>query len=377
MNSQNIFSYFGVNLDVRLDSSEYYDYDMSVDYGDYYINILDFTKEIQYDSLAFDSNCLLTGTTIDAEKPLVLEIGVEFTGGTCSYIPQRRTEKGWTLDMVFDRNGLDWISGGTFYFLGVTGETNEYFYLDNNLSFSFSSGGTIDVEAYRYSGYCETLSGWSELGFVDKQSSPVLCTNGTSNDFDITITFERYNYYLECDLENEGGINDLITGWTVVNPWDVLTGATEEVDLASVLNFKWEAEEYKRYGTLRIFLNGNPILKVENWEEVIPSDRFIPTYVSVSGDTDTSCDPPIEHIDMTAEVIYSGITNQYQIFGGGTTGSSDLHLQDTAFEIKSVKFFNEPLHPLNVKHHYITSIKSNFNITECQDDCIETPVGII
>ena len=30
---------------------------------------------------------------------------------------RRRTEKGWTLDFVFNRQGLDWSQGRIFYYI--------------------------------------------------------------------------------------------------------------------------------------------------------------------------------------------------------------------------------------------------------------------
>lgn len=347
MGTQNILNYFGRNIDVVMDWSEFYDYDISTNYSDYHTDILDLTKEIVYDSLVFDSDCLLTGTTIDIEKPLSIEIGQTYTGGTCNYTPRRRTEKGWTIDFVLNKNGLGWISGATIFYMGIIGENNPYVYADNNLSFQFTPTGYFIYRTYRYRGECVTDSGYTETFYIDVGGTEnPLCDVGTSEDFNITITFERNNYYYDCELENEGGINDLIKGYSVTNPKDVMTGATETRTYYSALNDKWESEQTKRLGTLRFFLNGNPIYKMENWEEIIPSDR-------ISGGT------------------------QYYVFGGGTDGVGGLHFRDTQFEIKSIKFFEEPLHPLNVKHHYITTIKPNYNIAECSGPCEEFPDGLV
>lgn len=344
MDTQNI-NKISFNIDVALDSSEFYDYHLNQNYNDYYTDILDLTKEIAYSSLVFDSNCI-TGSTFDSTKPLKLELNVPYTGGTCNYTPIRRTEKGWTIDFVFNRNGLDWISGGTFYFLGVLNSTNPYDYADNSLSFNFSAIGTLDYNVYRYSGYCDTVSGYTESFYTDNQGSGPLCSLGTSNDFEITITFDRYLYYSGCQIDNQGGYNDLITGYTVENPLQAISGATEIITMQPILNEKWEKEQDKRYGTLRFYLNGNPIFKKENWEEVIPSDR-------VSGET------------------------TYQIFGGGTDTGSLIHSTSTNFEVKRVQFYNEPLSPLNVKHHYLTTIKPNYNIVECITGSTQTITGIL
>ena len=48
--------------------------------------------------------------------------------------------------------------------------------------------------------------------------TPSLCSGATTGDFNITITFERNNILDgECEIENLGGVNDLITDTSVSN----------------------------------------------------------------------------------------------------------------------------------------------------------------
>ena len=47
---------------------------------------------------------------------------------------RRRTEKGWTLDFVFNKDGNNWDNGSTFYYWGISGETQENLYADNNIN---------------------------------------------------------------------------------------------------------------------------------------------------------------------------------------------------------------------------------------------------
>jgi len=51
MNNQNILKFFGSRLDVKLDSSEYYDYELSKIGNDYNKEVLDFSGPIFYNSL--------------------------------------------------------------------------------------------------------------------------------------------------------------------------------------------------------------------------------------------------------------------------------------------------------------------------------------
>lgn len=345
MSSQNILKFYGSRLDLRLDTSELYDYEIGKTEYDYDGLVLDFNNDISYSSLIINSSCL--DVPLNDIKPWEIEIDVPYThDNTCDFTVRRRTEDGWTADFVFNRENLPWVSGSTFYYWGIENETDPNNYLDNNLSFSFTSDGRIKWESYRYSGYCHSTNGYSEMSYISSGQTPVLCTGGTSEDFNITITFDR-NTTLEtiCDIENQGGWNDLITGWTVTNPFDVLTGDTEDFDLVEVLNNKWNSERNKRLGTLKIYLNGRPIYKLEDWEEIIPSVR-------------------------------SSINPIVQIWGGGTDGSGGIHTGTTEFNLKRVKYFESPLNFPNIRHHYLVSTKPDYNIIECNEDCVDVITSI-
>jgi hypothetical protein len=135
-------------------------------------------------------------------------------------------------------------------------------------------------------------------------------------------------------LSNEGGWNDLITGVTILNPTDIMTGATEEVSFIEVLNEKWWNERNKRLGVLKIYLNGGLIYKKENWEEVIPSKR-----------------------DVNASIFqkfFSSLSN---------------------LTIKKIKYFEEPLNFLQINHNYLTSIKPYYNITDVTNTCVDVLMG--
>ena len=372
MNGQNILNYYGTKLDIRIDNSEYYDYEIAKNDTDYSTDILDITKPILYSSLLFDS-WYCYNIPINQKIPLEFFINTGITTDNCNFTIQRRTEKGWTIDVMFNRNGLDWTDNSIFYYWGIKNETNPLNYIDNNLSFGFSSNGTIQWKSFRYSGYCELPSGYTTSYYISSGETLPLCSNGTSNDFNITITFERNLYLTDCELLNNGGQNDLITGWTVTNALAVIeTGATENIVIFDDLNKKWVKERDERLGTLKIYHNGNVIYKLKNWEEVIPSLR-------------RSSNPMV------------------QIWGSGTTGCEDLHLGHCDFIFKDIKFYEEPLDFLHIKHNYTNkktltyfgtfllneennyflSIENNylldidniehkmFNINECNVDCIE------
>jgi hypothetical protein len=342
MNSQNIKKFWGTKLDLKLDTSELYDYELGGTEMDYNFLVLDFENEIDYNSLIFDSSCI-TGVTLNSVKPFEFEIDTDYTDFSCDFKVEKRTEKGWTLDFVFNRDSLPWISGNTFYYWGIKNETISSKYLDNNLSFSFTTDGRIKWETYKYSGYCHTTSGYTETSYISSGQTPVMCTDGTQEDFNITITFKRYNeIYGLCDLQNYGGINDLISDYTVLNPTEVLTGVTEDISYTYTLNDRWINEKNKRLGILKIYLNGKPIYKLNNWEEIIPREYENPIV---------------------------------QVWGGGTNNIENLHTGFTQFNLIQVKYFKEPLSFSEINHYYKTSIKPYFNIYECNEICQDIIYG--
>ena len=353
MANQNILRFYGSKLDLKVDYSELYDFELSKVQMDYNEEVLDFDTEITYTGLTIDSSCL-TGLT----SPWEVEVNTRYTGGTCNFKVRRRTEKGWTLDLVFG----SLVTGTTFYYLGIKNDLDDGNYADNNLTFSFTNNKKIKWESYHYSGSCNPDSGYTESYYTLTGNTPELCANGIYDDFNITITFDRYTYLYDCEIENEGGFNDLIlgphavsytdelwapttgdtgsfvsgsfighstqitTGYTMVTgSLNWITGDTK-YSYVEELNKKWAGEKQKRLGTLKIYHNGKRIYKLENFEEIIPSLR-----------------------SSENEIV--------QIFGSNSLNGV----------LKQVKYFEEPLDFVHVNHHYLTSIKPNYSIYGCND----------
>jgi len=449
MNRQNILNYYGSKLDLKLDSSELYDYQLTTNEVDYDTDVLDLTTPITYSTLTIDETLLdasctrdtitlvennnsgltitldydnfiahfglldrytilnndiytFTGITDETHyfkiggfndtlnisdltpstesdiisgfstdlfecssklvnafsccplpqilnsKPWIYRI--DSNGDICPPIVKRRTEKGWTLDFIFNREELSWSSGNTFYYLGVLGNTGTTNYLDNNLSFRFTDDGKVKWFAYRYSGYCDINSGYTETLYASEGTTPVLCVTGDTKDFNLTIVFNRYKEYNGCDLENEGGFNDLIQGSHPVEFVKPLTGITAmtstqivEEDTIEKLNKKWSNERDKRLGDLKFYLNGNLIYTENNWEEVIPSYRNNKTIV--------------------------------QSWGGGFDYSFSTTYETCCFNIKSIKYYEEPLDFIHVKHNFITRL-DDFDFEICNAPCVNDIHGL-
>jgi len=296
----------------------------------------------------------------DITNPTEFIINTGNTYDSTSFVVRNRTEKGWTLDFIFNMNGLYVTSGNTFYYWGIKDETDPAKYIDNNLSFSFTPDNKIQWKKTIYSNYC----GEDSIEVTDGGSTSALCIGGTSDDFNITIVFDR-NFEFDncCDLGNDGGVNDLFTGWTdtfiasgATADFDVVSGfggwggddsaqlamnnyindETEKVTILT-LNENWYAERYKRLGTLKIYFNGRLVYKNTKWEEVIPIQR-------------------------------SSLNDIVQVLGGGTTGSGGIHLGTCQYEIKEVSYYEEPLSYIQIRNNYITH-QSNYSINECKDEC--------
>ena len=279
---------------------------------------------------------------------------------------RRRTEKGWTLDFIFNRESLGWSSGNIFYYLGILGDTNSTNnYLDNNLSFRFTSDGKVKWVAHHYSGSCDSSSGYVESNYIATGETPPLCVTDNTKDFNLTIVFNRYKEFNGCDLENEGGFNDLIQGphavefirpltgvtamtstqivegYTVTNTIkDWVTGGTITTEYIEELNKKWANERDSRLGELKFYLNGNLIHTEENWEEVIPSYRD------------------------NQEIVQSwGGGRDYLTFWSATQSVC-------CFNIKSIKYYEEPLDFVHIKHNFRTRL-NYFNFEICNAPCVD------
>ena len=127
-----------------------------------------------------------------SNKPWAYKFNTGRGPDNCSPIINRRPEKGWTIDLVFNREGLDWSSGSIFYYIGVRGDDNIENYADNNLSFGFTDDGRIKFTTVHYSGFCQTNSGYTETYYTLIGQTPELCVSDPNKDFNITITFDRY-----------------------------------------------------------------------------------------------------------------------------------------------------------------------------------------
>lgn len=254
---------------------------------------------------------------------------------SCDNLIKNRYSKGWTLDFIFNRNNLDWSFGGIFYHLGVRGETTNINKADNDLSFGFDSNGAIVWYSTHYSGYTNEEIGFSGIPYINSGKTNDLCVSNSNKDFKITIVFDRYNYY--DDIKNNGGSNDLITGCTLDNTiYEIISGDTSIFTYDYVFNEKWVKNKNKRLGILKIYLNGQPIFKFDNWEETIPFNK--------------------------------GLQPLIQSWGGGSYFIDNILYKICYFNIKNIKYYDKPLLTTEIKHNF--NYESFFyNFDSCKELC--------
>lgn len=294
--------------------------------------------------LGNDENCCAITPKLSI-KPWVYKFDEGFGNDYCDNIIDNRTEEGWTIDFVFNREGLNWSEGNIFYYIGVRGDDDVRNYADNNLSFGFTNDGRIKWTKIHYVGYCDVNSGYTESYQVYSGQTPQICVTNNTSNFNITITFKRNLKLSDCDLYNNGGTNNLITGKTLNNSYlEILTGDTPNYSYDEVLNEKWFNKRNSRLGTLKIYLNGRPIYKLKDWEEIVYSNRGVQPFI--------------------------------QSWGGGTNLMNNIHSGVCKFNIKSIKYYNQPLDFINIRHNYLTTIKNLYNITECGLKCDDNPISL-
>lgn len=91
MNTQNILKYWGTKLDIQLDSSEYYDYEIAKTEVDYDELVLDLESSIPYTSLIINTTGL---TNSDCTRDTITLVEYDNTINDTGYTYSAIT---WTL----------------------------------------------------------------------------------------------------------------------------------------------------------------------------------------------------------------------------------------------------------------------------------------
>lgn len=220
----------------------------------------------------------------------------------------------------------------------------------------------------------------------------------------IDTVFRRNTWIDDCDLKDKGGINsivsDVYTATTANNSESLIKPPIthkEIYDPAKVevvdFNSQWLAESKFRLGTLKIYVNGNLFMVINNFEEVIPrllnvereKQIGVPYNISIGGGTQGlhdnltfsgNCemqlsgftyqqDPECLPTNILNQTIYSGLTTNIileQYFGGSLIG-----------DISAFRMYTEPLNASQVKHNFRILKDRYFLLDPNCVDCVKIP----
>lgn len=264
------------------------------------------------------------------------------------------------------------------------------------------SGDTGDprlcVKTYKITGDCETTGSCQTTGITYTTGVTVnewcsskgifyLCTGTTYSQSEhwvqIDTVFERNLWIDDCDLNKYGGLGSIVeTVYTATSANNSLSliqpplthednydpKTTEVV----TLNDKWLWERKDRLGNLKIFVNGQLFMVIENFEEIIPrllnverekqigvgynislggGTQGLKDNLTISGDCSTELsgityqqDPECLTTENLDETIYSGLTTNISLekyFGGSFIG-----------DLSTFRMYTEPLNAGQIKHNF-------------------------
>ena len=128
MNTNSILNFNYNKIDLKLDSSEYYDMELVNDK----IKIINMLEPLDVSDINLDSNCFNQINILPIEIPIDQEYSID----NCNVFINSRTSLGWTINLVLNKNNLT-PNNGVFYYFGIKDETEPYNYLDNNKLFLY------------------------------------------------------------------------------------------------------------------------------------------------------------------------------------------------------------------------------------------------
>jgi hypothetical protein len=146
MNTQNILKYYGSKLDVKLDHSEFYDYQISKTELDYDVDVLNLSTPITYTTLKInttleDYTCTRnTITLVEVDNtdndPEYIYSGLTATVDYDDYV--NRISTGFTNTI---------LNSNIFSYTGLTGETHYFLIQGFNNSLDYDSEFNVASES--------------------------------------------------------------------------------------------------------------------------------------------------------------------------------------------------------------------------------------
>jgi hypothetical protein len=286
------------------------------------------------------------------------------------------------------------------------------------------SGDTGDprlcVKTYTITGDCETTGSCQTTGITYTTGVTVnewcsskgifyLCSGTTYSQSEhwvqIDAVFERNLWIDDCDLNEYGGLGSIVkTVYTATSANNSLSliqpPLTHEEDYdpktteVVTLNDKWLWERKDRLGKLKIFVNGQLFMIIENFEEIIPrllnverekqigvgynislggGTQGLKDNLTISGDCSSELiyqqDPECLTTEDLGETVYSGLTTNISLekyFGGSFIG-----------DLSSFSMYTEPLNAAQIRHNF-KLLKDKYLLlnpqcVDCGESIIVTP----
>jgi len=251
------------------------------------------------------------------------------------------------------------------YFSGgcvVTGTTDETIHYDRcGHPYKVGSGNPNCGTAFTYITACTVVNRFSDdiiCDFTGQTEAPWLY---------VSAVFERDYCWDCCDLENKGGVNDLIH--EPIPGVDSVFGYND-IELPTYLNFtkKWVQEKKFRMGTLTIYVNGRPVFVDRNFEEVIPRQLNtanqlqvgVPFNISWGGGSQGLLESfRFDGCDGCDIIVDSEVDCITENFAGTFMGA-----------ISQFRYYLKPLGVDEIQHNFLVE-KDRYGLIDCQ--CGETP----
>jgi uncharacterized protein (TIGR02145 family) len=157
MNSQNILKFYGSKLDVKLDTSELYDFQLSGVDDDYDASVLDINSDIVFTGLTINSN--LSGLTCVRDTVTLVEYDYRVVDVNYPYSGLSMSLEYNDFITYFSPTGYSYsdtiLNNNVYTYTGITGETHYFiisgFGINSNLNVLFTSlvsSGSINIDYY-------------------------------------------------------------------------------------------------------------------------------------------------------------------------------------------------------------------------------------
>ena len=273
----------------------------------------------------------------------------------------------------------------------------EYDVYSNAIGFRITDDMKIGYRTIRYTGSCQTTGTTCDSGktfncgySIEESYSDPICPfisiiSGSCDNtwVQVDIVFERNLALDDCEIYNNGGVNDLIK---IKNKFDIKTSETPtkvrcngeypkfvedgyfDFNCKGAQVENWFTEREYRLGTLTFYINGRRFHTVENFEEIIPRqlntnketqvgvaynmswgggalglrENFYPSNCDISGPLSSHYPEPDQKLIM-------------ENFAGSFIGG-----------ISQMMYYIKPLTPDEIYHNFMVN-KDRYGLIDCEE----------